>query len=744
MSTTVLSGRYRLIGRVGAGGMGVVWRAEDLVLHREVAVKTVAGPGVTDDAAQRLEREARAAAGLSDNPHVVTVHDFGRDGDTLFIVMALVAGRPLDRILAADGPPAAARAVDWARQVCLALEAAHAQGVVHRDIKPANAILGPDGTIRVLDFGIAWFHPDLGLDRLSRAGGVLGSVPWMSPEQARGEEVGPASDLYSLGCLLYQLLTGKPPFGDREALAQIVAHASEVPAPPSASSPGAPADLDLLVAELLAKSPENRPASAAETAARLGALARQLGAEETVGRRPVEPPPVPPAPSAPAHLKERPVSRRTVLFGVVGVATVSTTVVVVPKVLKGSAGDDGNGENGGKSGSPKALTPRWKQAVSEVAIDVIGGDVLTKASGEDRWVLRDLGTGEERWRTDEGAQDVLTGPGGRLYLNDSHASLLQVDQADGSTRWMFTPLQKSDVTSGLSAKAARDIVYVASGQHVYAVSAESGTEVWRHTGRELSAYLLLSQADGLILVCDNWQTWVALDLDTGDEVWSWQFASQSEPGEKILGFHGAVDNRIYLRLGNDTKVLDPASGKVLATYANWTAELVPELKLFLANDSGGQGAAAWRAGSNRALWSVPDAVIVALRGETVVLHQYDTKTKQGSLSGRDATSGKEQWRHRDLFIPAAYSDFPPYLPGDAPLIVAALDGDHDAFQSLDPVTGNLGPLRTVAESRVTDVRTLGGKVFFNGADPEEKPKKNRPPETPRPHRLFAFDPGQFT
>ncbi|MFC8538187.1 serine/threonine-protein kinase [Streptomyces sp. NPDC057249] len=192
--------------------------------------------------------------------------------------------RALDRVLAAEGPPAVAHAVNWARQVCVALEAAHDAGIVHRDIKPANAVLGPDGTVRVLDFGIAWFHRDLGLDRISQAGGVLGSAPWMSPEQARGEEVGPASDLYSLGCLLHQLLCGQPPFGDRDALAQIVAHAQQVPDPPSAHRSGVPVDLDLLVGELLARSPENRPESAAATAARLGAVARELGVEETTGR----------------------------------------------------------------------------------------------------------------------------------------------------------------------------------------------------------------------------------------------------------------------------------------------------------------------------------------------------------------------------------------------------------------------------------------------------------------------------
>ncbi|MGW2107086.1 serine/threonine-protein kinase [Streptomyces sp. NPDC001948] len=190
MPGPVLSGRYLLGDRLGAGGMGVVWRAQDLVLHREVAVKTVSGPDVTPEAAARLEREARAAAGLSTSPHVVTVHDFGRDGETLFIVMELAPGRTLDRVLAADGPPAPARAVDWVRQVCAALEAAHERGIVHRDIKPANVILTPDGTVKVLDFGIAWFHPALGLDQLSQAGGVLGSVPWMSPEQARGTQVG--------------------------------------------------------------------------------------------------------------------------------------------------------------------------------------------------------------------------------------------------------------------------------------------------------------------------------------------------------------------------------------------------------------------------------------------------------------------------------------------------------------------------------------------------------------------------
>ncbi|NEE44080.1 serine/threonine protein kinase, partial [Streptomyces sp. SID8455] len=272
MHGTTLAGRYRLVGLLGAGGMGQVWRAVDERLGRTVAVKVLARP---EDKALvlRLDSEARAAAALSD-PHVVAVHDVGEapvNGiRVVYLVMELVEGRSLGEVLA-EGLPAVGDVMAWGGQICRGLHAAHRAGVVHRDIKPANILLTADGRVKVCDFGIARRADALG-HPLTGTGAVIGTPSYMSPEQARGDAViGAGSDLYSLGCLLYELLTGEPPFqgGGWPVLAQ---HLNQVPVPVRSRRLEVPAKLDRLVAELLRKDPRRRPADAAEVARRLHAL----------------------------------------------------------------------------------------------------------------------------------------------------------------------------------------------------------------------------------------------------------------------------------------------------------------------------------------------------------------------------------------------------------------------------------------------------------------------------------------
>ena len=269
MHGITLAGRYRLVGLLGAGGMGQVWRAVDERLGRQVAVKVLVRPE-EEDLVLRLGSEARAAAALSD-PHVVAVHDIGEapvDGSrVVYLVMELVDGQPLGQVLA-GGLPEVGDVVAWGEQICRGLQAAHGAGVVHRDIKPANILLTADGRVKVCDFGIARRADALG-HPLTGTGAVIGTPSYMSPEQARGDAViGPGSDLYSLGCLLYELLTGAPPFpgGGWPVLAQ---HLNQVPVPVRSHRPEVPAELDGLVEELLRKDPARRPANAAEVARRL-------------------------------------------------------------------------------------------------------------------------------------------------------------------------------------------------------------------------------------------------------------------------------------------------------------------------------------------------------------------------------------------------------------------------------------------------------------------------------------------
>jgi len=266
--TRVIAGRYILQEVLGTGGMATVWRGRDQVLGRDVAVKVLSPQYAADPGfVARFKREARHAAGLS-HPRLVTVFDSGIDGTFPFIVMELVAGRTLRQVLDQTGRLAAGEAVGIAAAVCEALEVAHAAGVVHRDIKPANIVLAGGGEVKVLDFGIA--RAD-GADGGTRTQAVLGTAAYLSPEQASGHPAGPRSDLYSLGCVLFEMLTGAPPFSAESAVGLAYRQVHDDPGPPSARRPGLPERLDQITARLLAKDPAARPASAA--AARAGLLA---------------------------------------------------------------------------------------------------------------------------------------------------------------------------------------------------------------------------------------------------------------------------------------------------------------------------------------------------------------------------------------------------------------------------------------------------------------------------------------
>jgi serine/threonine protein kinase len=264
--TTVLGGRYTLLAVLGTGGMATVWRARDEVLGRDVAVK-VLNPQHAADAAfvERFEGEARHAAAVS-HPRLVTVFDCGVESGTPFIVMELAAGRTLRQVLDEAGMLPPGQAVAIAAAVCEGLEAAHAAGLVHRDITPANIVLN-GGEVKVLDFGIA--RAD-GTRAATAAGSVVGTVAYLSPEQASGRPADPRSDLYSLGCVLFEMLTGRPPFTADSAVGLAYRQVHDDPGPPSAWRPGLPAELDQVTARLLAKDPSSRPPTAA--AARAGLL----------------------------------------------------------------------------------------------------------------------------------------------------------------------------------------------------------------------------------------------------------------------------------------------------------------------------------------------------------------------------------------------------------------------------------------------------------------------------------------
>ncbi|WP_323183426.1 serine/threonine-protein kinase [Streptomyces sp. NBC_00091] len=308
--------RYQLATILGQGGMGQVWTAYDRRLDRRVAVKLlrpdkVAGPGtVAEELRRRFVRECRVTAQV-DHPGLVTVHDAGSDGDELYLVMGYVEGSDLADHLAEHDPYPWPWAVAVVAQLCAVLSAVHAVPIVHRDLKPRNVMVRPDGTVLVLDLGVASVM-DTDTTRLTSTGSPIGSPAYMAPEQAMGGAVGPYTDLYALGVLLYELLSGNVPFAGSTALGVLHRHLYEPPAPVRPLRPEIPQELEAVLLRLLAKDPQDRPGSAQEVYEALAPLLPAPGSRLPAGPldptrpflRPQAPWPdraavVPPRPSAP-------------------------------------------------------------------------------------------------------------------------------------------------------------------------------------------------------------------------------------------------------------------------------------------------------------------------------------------------------------------------------------------------------------------------------------------------------------
>ncbi|HEV2801324.1 MAG TPA: serine/threonine-protein kinase [Pyrinomonadaceae bacterium] len=282
----VLDEKYRLDSRLGEGGMGTVYRATHLLIDRPVAVKVLHQRFVEDEAAQeRFRREARAAGRLR-HTNAVTVTDFGRTSDgCVYIVMELLEGRNLREVLAFESPLESVRAVALMLQVAAAVEAAHESGVIHRDLKPANIfIVQPKNApplVKVLDFGIAKLAADSVDDSeqhaLTLTGVMIGTPRYMSPEQCDGAHLTPAADVYSLGIILYEMLTGATPFNGASPLAVALQHSSKPPRRPTELVTGIPPEVERIVLHALEKNPLNRPPDAGAFRRELLAAAQQAG-----------------------------------------------------------------------------------------------------------------------------------------------------------------------------------------------------------------------------------------------------------------------------------------------------------------------------------------------------------------------------------------------------------------------------------------------------------------------------------
>jgi serine/threonine-protein kinase len=327
----VLGGRYQVGELLGHGGMAEVHRGRDTRLGRDVAVKLLRSDLARDPTFQaRFRREAQAAASLN-HPSIVAVYDTGEDAGTPYIVMEYVEGRTLRQVLATEGRLYPHRALEITAEVCKALDSAHRAGIVHRDIKPANVMLTPTGDVKVMDFGIARAVAASSAT-MTQTAAIIGTAHYLSPEQARGEHVDARSDVYSTGCLLYELLTGAPPFTGDTPVAVAYQHVREDPVPPSRLDPDISPSLDAIVLKAMAKNPANRYQSADEMRADL---------DRALAGRPVEATPVladelstlPPPPPTTVLLRRPEQRHRGRALAYAGLALAALAVFVVALVV---------------------------------------------------------------------------------------------------------------------------------------------------------------------------------------------------------------------------------------------------------------------------------------------------------------------------------------------------------------------------------------------------------------------------
>lgn len=327
----LLGDRYEIGEVIGHGGMAEVHRGRDIRLGRDVAIKLLRSDLGRDPAFEgRFRREAQSAASLN-SPLIVAVYDTGEGvingTSTPYIVMEYVDGQTLREVLSAEGRLLPQRALEITAEVCTALEQAHAAGIVHRDIKPANVMLTGSGDVKVMDFGIARALT-ASSSTMTQTAAVVGTAHYLSPEQARGEHVDARSDVYSTGCLLYELLTGAPPFTGETAVAVAYQHVREDPTPPSSVESDVPAAVDAIVLVAMSKNPVNRYASAADMRADI---------ERAIAGRPVHATPVlrnddtimASVPPTTVLMREPPHRRRGFAYVLLAVATLSVFIIAL-------------------------------------------------------------------------------------------------------------------------------------------------------------------------------------------------------------------------------------------------------------------------------------------------------------------------------------------------------------------------------------------------------------------------------
>jgi predicted Ser/Thr protein kinase len=432
-----LSGRYRLEERLAGGGMGMVYAGRDERLGRRVAVKLLKEDLATDPHfVERFRREARAVAALV-HPNIASVFDYGQDGGRHYIVMELVPGRDLARLMREEGPPHVGRAVSITAQLCDALGHAHKAGVVHRDVKPGNVIVAAEDHVKVTDFGIARAPGDA---TLTTAGSVLGTAQYISPEQAADRAVGPPSDVYSAGIVLFELLTGAVPFTGDSPIALALRHVNEEVAAPSAVNPSVAKELDRVVAKATAKDPGARFRDGAEMAAAVrgaeGAATAVLGGitAPTAALGPGAEPAVAAAGTAAGIGATWPPGARggssrwgLVLAAIFVVLLVAAAGLVAATVLRQ---DQAQPRTGGAVGRRSSPTPPPTGTTTESREEVtVPGGIVGSNSDEAESVLRGLGLEvgrvlEVSEEVEEGVVTAVNPPEGSTVPADSTVTLV--------------------------------------------------------------------------------------------------------------------------------------------------------------------------------------------------------------------------------------------------------------------------------------------------------------------------------
>jgi eukaryotic-like serine/threonine-protein kinase len=426
---TLFDGRYRIQRKLGAGGMADVYLAEDQELGRRVAIKILNGRHANDDQfIERFRREAKNAAALN-HPNIVSIYDRGEAEDTYYIAMEFLDGRTLKELIVGRGAAPINVAVEYARQILSALRFAHRHGIVHRDIKPHNVMVDAEGRVKVTDFGIA----RAGTSQMTETGSIVGTAQYLSPEQARGGEIDPRSDLYSLGVVLYELLTGKTPFDGETPVEIAMKHLSNAPQPPSKLRQDIPPELDMVVLRALAKNPDDRYQSADEMEADLERVAR--GARVS---------------AATVDSATQVLSRPAAAAAVVGGATAATMIATPASAAAAGAPpavveEEEYAEEGGQD---RPLWP-WLVAIGFVLAAIIAGFfVWQELSGSkaqvpvNNYVNEPQKAAEQQIRAANLTPDVKKGPNERfkqgiVFKQDPPAGS-KVDKGGTVTIWVST------------------------------------------------------------------------------------------------------------------------------------------------------------------------------------------------------------------------------------------------------------------------------------------------------------------